>query len=465
MGAIKATINFLHSKYIFNLYIYGILIFLFLIEGTRSNALFFSSQVLVILLCILFISERPGLNLLTSFYGFTMIFLGIFPIAEFKMRVIYWGGSNLSDFSYIEASLLVLLAVIAFRSGYQINLKLGFKAVSGFHSTRNSIQQIRKWLSLKTILFLTLPCLYILAAYNYDIIALQFRGMGEEIETVFIFEFFFIKPLIFNIIFFYLLVFTISKNKGKFIYFLLWLALLFFVNPLSVPRFLAFSLYVPLIFVLRNYYRNKNYAYLNVIFFGMIFIFPLLDIFRWFKLEDKFDSSKNMNLDYFFAGHFDAFQNFVRTIDLNIHTYGYQISGALFFFVPRSIWTSKPVGSGFLLADQAHLTFNNISMPLVSELYLDFSYFGIALGMLTLGIIYRRLDDNMSKIVKSDNLLGIIKIIAYSEFCCLQFYLLRGNLLACVAFITSIMASILVVYVYFNVVNKSLKQILNAIKP
>jgi oligosaccharide repeat unit polymerase len=465
MGALKAIFNLLHSKYIFNLYIYGILIFLFFLEGTRSNFLFFFSQALIIQLCLFFINERPGLNLSTSFYGFSMIFLGMFPIAEFKMGVIYWGGMKLSDFTYIEASFLVLVAVIAFRLGYQIKFKSGFQAVGFFQVTRNSILQMRRRLTLKTISFLTLPCIYILSAYNYDIIALQFRGMGEEIETVFIFEFFFIKPLIFNIIFFY---FVVKKSYGfrdKFITFIFFLLLIFFANPLSVPRFLAFSLFVPLVFVLSMYYLKRNYAYLNVVFFGMIFIFPILDIFRWFKVEDSFDSSKNMNLNYFFAGHFDAFQNFARTIDLNIHTYGYQIFGALFFFIPRAIWPSKPVGSGFLLADEAHLTFNNISMPLVSELYLDFSYFGIALGMLTLGIIYRRLDDKMSKIIFSDNLVSAIKIIAYSEFCCLQFYLLRGNLLACVAFITSIMASILVVYIYFYIFNKSLKQILNGIKP
>jgi hypothetical protein len=52
-----------------------------------------------------------------------MIFLGIFPIAEFKMGVLYWGGKELSDFSYIIASILVLLSLIAFRLGYEIKLK------------------------------------------------------------------------------------------------------------------------------------------------------------------------------------------------------------------------------------------------------------------------------------------------------------------------------------------------------
>jgi len=330
-----------------------------------------------------------------------MIFLGIFPIAEFKMGVLYWGGKELSDFSYIIASILVLLSLIAFRLGYEIKLKS--KSNIKIQYFNNQLTRIRSWLTFKTIVFLIVPCLYILAAYNYDVIALQFRGMGEELETVFIFEFFFIKPLIFNIIFFSLIVRKAAGIHNKIIILLSLIILIFFVNPLSIPRFLAFSLFVPLIFVLGKYYLKINYSYINVIFFGMIFIFPLLDIFRWFKLEDNFNSTKNMNLDYFFAGHFDAFQNFVRTIDLNFHTYGYQLSGVLFFFVPRAIWPSKPEGSGFLLADKAYLTFNNISMPLVSEFYLDFSYIGIFIGMFLLGVFYRFLDKKVSKIGPIDN--------------------------------------------------------------
>lgn len=460
MGYFKNVINFLQTKYIFNLYVFLIITYLLTFIGVRSNAVFLSTQVLIILLCILFINERPGLNLSTSFYTFTMIFLGIFPIAEFKMGVLYWGGRELSDSSYIIASILVLLSLIAFRLGYEVKLKSNTK----IQNLNTPLNRIRSWLTLKTIIFLIVPCLYILAAYNYDVIALQFRGMGEEIETVFIFEFFFIKPLIFNILFFSLIARKMSGTYNKIIILLSLIILIFFVNPLSIPRFLAFSLFVPLVFVLRKYYFKINHAYINVIFFGMIFIFPILDIFRWFKLEDNFSSTKNMNLDYFFAGHFDAFQNFVRTIDLNYHTYGYQLSGVLFFFVPRAIWPSKPEGSGFLLADKAYLSFNNISMPLVSEFYLDFSYIGIFIGMFILGILYRYLDRKMTQIGPIDNHKKIILIIAYTEFCCLQFYLLRGNLLACTAFISSIMSSVLLINYYYKIINLSPKQILNAIK-
>lgn len=135
-----------------------------------------------------------------------------------------------------------------------------------------------------------------------------------------------------------------------------------------------------------------------------------------------------------------------------------------FFFVPRAIWPSKPEGSGFLLADKAYLTFNNISMPLVSEFYLDFSYIGIFIGMFLLGVFYRFLDKKVSKIGPIDNQKKIILIIAYTEFCCLQFYLLRGNLLACTAFISSILSSVLLINYYYKIINLSLKQILNATK-
>jgi oligosaccharide repeat unit polymerase len=435
---------------------------LLLFDGTRSSFIFCTIQSISVILCLLFIAERPGLNLATSFYGFTLIALCLLPIAEYKMEIRYWGGAYLSDFAYINTSLLVLLSIVSFRFGYEVQIKQ--KNTNTISKLNSSIYRLQEKLTLKTIIFLITPCFYILASYNYDFIALQFRGMGEEIESVFIFELFFIKPLIFNIFFFYLL--TIKYNsKNKWVKMtLFFFALLFFVNPLSVARFLSFCLFVPLLYLMREYRRKDSYLFINMVFFGLIFIFPILDIFRWFTLADNFDVSKNFNLDYYFAGHFDAFQNFARVVDLDIHTYGKQILGAIFFFIPRSIWVTKPVGSGFLLAKQAGLSFDNISMPLVSELYLDFSFIGVFIGILLLGFFYRRIDDKMAAINSMGSLSAIIKMIAYTEFCCLQFYLLRGNLLGAFAFSSSIMASVFVVYIYYFITNNLLKKSLYGIK-
>lgn len=462
MSFFKKIIQFFESKNFFNFYVFLILLLLLCFDGKRSSFIFCSVQSISVSLCLLFIGERPGLNLSTSFYGFSLIVLGLFPIAEFKMGILYWGGPSLSEWAYIKTSLLVLLSILAFRLGYEVRIKQNFN--NTLTSLNPSIKKLQVKITIKTIVFLIIPCFYILASYNYDLIALQFRGMGEEIESVFIFELFFIKPLIFNIFFFYLL--TINKNsKNKWIKkTLFFIALLFFVNPLSVARFLAFCLFVPLLYLLWDYRRKDTYLFINLVFFGLIFIFPILDIFRWFTLVDTFDGSKNFNLDYFFAGHFDAFQNFARIIDLDIHTYGNQILGAIFFFIPRSIWVTKPVGSGFLLANEAGLYFNNISMPFVSELYLDFSFIGVFIGILLLGFFYRRIDDKMASIKNMDSLETLLKMIAYTEFCCLQFYLLRGNLLGAFAFSSSIMLTVFVVYIYFFITNILIKKSLYGIK-
>lgn len=463
MRIFKKLIKIFESKKIFNLYVFIILLLLLFFEGGRFNFIFFSLQFISVISCLLFIAERPGLNLATSFYGFSLIALCLLPIAEYKMQIRYWGGSYLSDLAYIKTSLLVLLSIVSFRLGYEVRIKQVNKIKAS--KLNPSISRLQDKITIKTIIFLIIPCFYILASYNFDIIALQFRGMGEEIETVFIFELFFIKPLIFNIFFFYLL--TIKFNsKNKWIKIILFfLALLFFVNPLSVARFLSFCLFVPLLYLMREYKIKNNYLFINIVFFGLVFIFPILDIFRWFTLADNFDISKNFNLDYYFSGHFDAFQNFARVVDLDIHTYGKQILGAVFFFIPRSLWVTKPVGSGFLLAKQAGLYFDNISMPLVSELYLDFSYFGVFIGILLLGLIYRQIDDKIDVIKNMNSLSVIIKMIAYTEFCCLQFYLLRGNLLGAFAFSSSIMLSVFVVYLYYFITNNLFKKKLYGIEP
>jgi hypothetical protein len=453
----------LHSKIVFNAYILMILFTLLIFDGNRSNYLFLAIQSLNVLLCLLFISERPGLNLFTSFYGFSMMILGLFPIAEYKMGVIYWGGSYLSDVVYIKTSVLVLFSIVFFRFGYEQNIRTGLKKIR--KNLNPAVSELQNKLTFKTILFLAIPSYYLLISFNFDILAMQFRGMSEAIETVFLFEWFFVKPLIFNICFFYLLIVGDRVDKDWILKIIFFIILLFFVNPLSVARFLAFCLFVPLFYLLKKYRLGDSYLFINIVFFGLVFIFPVLDIFRWFTLEESFNGTVNFNFDYFFAGHFDAFQNFARVIDLEIHTYGEQILGAIFFFVPRSLWASKPEGSGFLLAEQAQLYFNNISMPFVAELYLDFWLFGLFVGMAILGVIYRKIDDYMATVKVMSNLSSVAKMMAYTEFCCLQFYLLRGNLLGAFAFSCTILLTVLVVYIYYLIVNIFLKKSTYGIEP
>jgi oligosaccharide repeat unit polymerase len=459
----QKIIRLLELKWVFNVYVGMILLLLLIFEGERSGPVFCLFQTINVVLCLIFMSERPGFNLVTSFYGFSLIVLGLFPIAEFKMNVIYWGGVSLSETAYVKTSLLILLSIVSFRFGYGLSLKSS--DINVVAKLTPSIQRLQKKITIKTLLFLLVPCLYILKSFDYNIIAMQFRGMSEDLENVFVFEWFFVKPLIFNIFFFYFFLLKFSPNRNWMLKFLFFFGLIFFVNPMSLARFLAFALFVPLFYLLCNFRRNNTYLFINMVFFGLVFIFPILDIFRWFTLDSTFEGGQNFNFDYFFAGHFDAFQNFTRVIDLDIRMYGTQVMGAFLFFIPRAIWPTKPIGSGFILAEKAGLYFDNISMPFVAELYLDFSFVGVLIGMFLLGLAYRKLDNYMRRIDHLTSLSHLVKLIAFSEFCCLQFYLLRGNLMGAFAFSSSVLMTLFVVYFYFYFINNIRNKYFYGIKP
>ena len=135
-----------------------------------------------------------------------------------------------------------MLSIIAFRFGYNKRKNLNqLKTPSTISDLDKNKLELK--LTYRTILFLIAPCLFLLAQFEYDFIALQFRGLGEQLENVFLFELFFLKPFIFNIFFFYILILKKSSKKHTFKKLVFLFGLLFFTGPLSVPRFLSFCLF------------------------------------------------------------------------------------------------------------------------------------------------------------------------------------------------------------------------------
>ena len=96
-------------------------------------------------------------------------------------------------------------------------------------------------------------------------------------------------------------------------------------------------------------------------------------------------------LSIFSTLHYDAFANIMATLEYVTHhgfSFGYQLLSALLFFIPRSIWSSKPVSTGEVvgdyLVDKHNFEFNNLSNPLVSEGFINFGFIGVLLMALVL---------------------------------------------------------------------------------
>lgn len=75
------------------------------------------------------------------------------------------------------------------------------------------------------------------------------------------------------------------------------------------------------------------------------------------------------------SGDFDAFSNLIlikKLVDFDGPSYGVQLAGALLFWVPRSLWPEKPLGSGHAMAEALGLTHSNIASPLPAEAIINF---------------------------------------------------------------------------------------------
>lgn len=73
-------------------------------------------------------------------------------------------------------------------------------------------------------------------------------------------------------------------------------------------------------------------------------------------------------------------------------SFGEQLLAALFFFVPRSVWPDKPVGTGASIGEALDFQFTNLSAPLWIEGYVNFGWIGALLFLFLLGYASRTIE-------------------------------------------------------------------------
>jgi len=175
-----------------------------------------------------------------------------------------------------------------------------------------------------------------------------------------------------------------------------------FLNPLNTKRNVLGPLYLSFIYYYYIKIINKNL--ISVVLLIVIFLFGFAIVGRItnsVELTSFLEIPSYLNKAFGqidFVGelrtlHYDAWSELLATVKyVQVYglTYGKQLLGVLFFFVPRSIWPDKPVGSGHLVAQNLLMTqydmwFTNLSNPLPSEGYINFGIIGVALFAIILG--------------------------------------------------------------------------------
>jgi len=394
------------------------------------GSFFISALILLVIIIYHLYFEKNYSPFLSSYIVFTVLFFLVAPITQIDS---FFGIKNpkfVTLFPYREdlviyANGLISLFNIIFIIFY-IQLKKALPVVRSKSINKKNKKILP--LTIFTILVLSI----IVFIISYDFILEEFSRPSWVKSKTSIMMLLTWKKVLFMIPFGgILLCFQYfkkgNKNKSNYINIIFFLCLLivilfWFKNPFTEKRNALGPIYISLIFLFIPKILNTNIKMLSFLFFSMIILFPLsaivthsdatfLQIYSnpWILIQQM----KGGGITEAFATlNYDAFANIMATIDyVNKYgfSYGYQFLGGILFFIPRSIWESKPLSTGQLVGE--HLindygfSFSNLSNPLVSESFINFGLIGVILTAIILAYILIRMilwlenDDYLKKIM------------------------------------------------------------------
>jgi hypothetical protein len=206
-------------------------------------------------------------------------------------------------------------------------------------------------------------------------------------------------------------------------------------NPIGNSRQWAGTVLIGLVFSLRSFGTRAFRIAVPALVFVLSAVFPYLDYFRQTASSSSTLTSSGNGFDVLYAM---SVKDYDASTQL-VNTYGYvqqlgtdaghQLLGVLFFFVPRSVWSGKPVDTGTLIAQWlANRANYNLSEPLWAELYLALGIPAVLIGFALLSRVSWRLDYTfgMSRRLASSANLSAVMVPVLAGY---QLILLRGSLL------------------------------------
>lgn len=332
------------------------------------------------------------------FYLFNFVFFGISPIVQSLSNWHAW-GLNISDDEMLLSNFYILLWMIAFEIGRRIKVKFTVRKTRKKHKINYSLP-LNPCLFALILLAIIVFTLFIFVGKG----KLFFKGNTENItidnSSLSLLQFHILR----NGVYFLSVIPLIHSNEtGK----QKWIALISFVLfvlgafPTGLSRYMAGAFWGGyLIHLIQKKHIGKWFPIVLVL--GILIIFPISSGFRYITGLYSFSElqqiiSKTMTIsESYNSGNYDAYQMLggaIRYVNLYGFSKGYQLIGACLFFIPRSIWASKPIGTGaMVLSGLTSSSFTNVSMPLIGETYVNYGVVGILVFAVVLGYFIDRID-------------------------------------------------------------------------
>ncbi|MBE2166025.1 oligosaccharide repeat unit polymerase [Acinetobacter oleivorans] len=422
------TKNFLFSGFL--LFFFLILSFSFSLEFDSVGLSFIINLFFTIFFIAL--SLQRVINILLFFYIFNLIFMVFVPWIHYSENITIWAKIPFSGDEYFFTNIIIfLINIVVFIVYYFFPSKMKKTTDKYFNWKEPSF--------FVSLLICILSFFVVLYSLNFNFLRIFFRGLADDdFEYLELNPFFSILSYLSRFLpAFIFLRFIDSKNLIKKI--VLFCFVLLCAFPTSIPRFMVAFIYLPIFLA---YFKSmKKPIYITcVMLFSLFLVFPFLNQFRYFSTDTQLSFIPDKN--FFIQGHFDAYQNFMDVLRFDFVTYGHQLLGVIFFFIPRVFWSNKAVGSGYQLAENNGYFFNNISMPFVAEGFVNFGYLGILFFSIFLGLIMKIIDTlYLTRFEFRDN----NYLIYTGTFLCASFFFMfRGDLMSS---FSSMLAGVIALYI------------------
>ncbi|MFD2965380.1 MULTISPECIES: hypothetical protein [Olivibacter] len=249
---------------------------------------------------------------------------------------------------------------------------------------------------------------------------------------------------------------AIAKSKFIILFCVLLMCVFIVKNPITEKRNAIGPMYMTILFFLFEDFFKKRKNFFITFFSVFVVLFPLSSLFthKSGTLNEKWngfvttitsiDKIGDVVYAHFLEIHYDAWSvvsNCITYVEIYGYSLGKLLLGSIFFFVPRSVWATKPYGSGQTVVEgyiyRYGPDFTNISFPYPAEGYINFGLLGVIVFCIALALYFSKLQFN---ILKHD---GRFYSAVYFSF--YLFFLLRGDLMNGIAYYVGFLAACFVV--------------------
>jgi hypothetical protein len=459
------------------------------LEGEMSANFFLMFLIVIWCAVRLVYTGLKGKRRLTLmlFYVFIYVFMGVQPLLSVWSNIFPHSELEFTSSMVSFCIVILLLGIVGFEIGYyQFGSK---KAICGSENIGNGMKETARSMSINLLWFLsfsvTLLFIFCIVNYGPDVF-LGLRGGGFTISesqrpdvssTENQLVVFGLRGLASTLLFIAIYMWKTRKFVSpsyKTVRLRIVIGYLIFINllisnPLNAPRLWSGAVLLTSLFIYLDWKGPKSFLiWSSAGCLGMLLLFSGLDPRLIFSkqlifndeitlsntLKEVGTSIENLPGDY----NFDAFQMmFYTTVytDKMGYSFGNQLLLPAFFWVPRSIWPSKPIGSPDIVAAHAGFESLNVSSPLWTEGYINFSVPGVFLFLFIFGWCARLGDDSLSNL----QLRSAFVTILSSFFASNTLILLRGDLTVGTMYVQMIILFTILLLIFLKISAKTRLQI------